>query len=236
MSEANPGFPNSGVYQLRPSIVWPPLPAQTDAEADPADADIAETLYALLPPGPAWRSPDSEAFGSNSLMGGVLRGLAGAFASLYRRLFQISRESTASTLVDSLEDWEADYALPDPCYGPDQTRQQRIRALLLKIRSAGTVTKADFIALAESVGFEITIEEPRPFTCGVSQCGGPDEVSGVNQFYWIVRVPGIAAKPFEAGVSEAGIDPLLDIARAEDLECLFRLIAPAWTRPVFNYS
>lgn len=234
--DPNPGLWGSGAYQLRPSQPWPPFPAQVDALSDPDETDIAEHLYALLPQGSAWRSPDGSAFDANSRMGGLLRGFAGAFASLYRRLFGISRESTASTLVDSLEDWERDHGLPDVCFGMEQTVQQRIRALLLKVRSTGTITPLDFVVLAESVGYRVEIEEPQPFTFGSSWCGGEEGLSGVNQYLWIVKVPEIAATSFEFGVSRTGINSLLDIARPEDLECLFRLIAPAWTRPVFDYS
>jgi uncharacterized protein YmfQ (DUF2313 family) len=233
----DPGRTSSGVYQLAPSpLPWPDRPAQADALADPAPALMAEHLYGLLPTGSAWRSPDGAAFDANSRLGGLMRALAGDLVTLYRRIFQAGQESTAATLVDGMDDWEAEYGLPDPCFGENQSRSQRLRALLLKVRSTGTITRADFARLAASVGYTITIEEPLPFEFGRSWCGGEEGTDGAADYHWIVRVPGRAHAYFEFGVSEFGIHPMLDIAFATDLECLFRALAPAWTRVVFDYS
>jgi uncharacterized protein YmfQ (DUF2313 family) len=233
----SPGRTPLGIYQLRPSQpVWPDFPAQGDALADPSVNDLAQVLYGLLPSGAAWRSPDGAAFEEGTRLGRFWRALAGDFATLYRRLFRISEESTASTLVDSLDDWEAEFGLPDPCFGDSQSRAQRIRALLLKIRSKGTLTKGDFIDLAASAGYEITITEPLPFAFGFSQTGGGEGTGAAIRYFWFVKVRGVGSRKFEFGTSQTGIHSLLDIARVNDLECLFRAIAPAWTRVVFDYS
>lgn len=237
VDETDPGRSSAGIYQLAPSPrPWPELPAAGDALSDPPAGTVTETLYGLLPAGAAWRTPAGRAFDADSRLGGLLKGLAGDIVTLYRRIWQVAQEATPSTLVDSLEDWEAEYGLPDPCFGDDQTRAMRIRALLLQFRSKGTITRSDFVQLAASVGYEITIEEPRPFEFGISWCGGEEGTDGTAEYYWIVRIPGRAHKRFEFGVSETGIDPLLDISFATELECLFRALAPAWTRPVFDYS
>lgn len=232
----NPGRLAGGVYQLAPFSDWPVLTDQTDALAAPDAAVLAPTLAAVLPLGAAWRSPDGAAFDDRSRLGGLLRALAGALGLLYRRVFRVGQESTASTLVDSLEDWEAEYGLPDPCLGESQTLTQRQRALLLRVRSAATLTPGDFIRLAAGLGYEITISEPRPFATGFSWCGGPDGTGSAAQFFWVVHVRGVASKRFETGASRTGLDSLLDIARPVDLECVFRAIAPAWTRVIFDYS
>jgi uncharacterized protein YmfQ (DUF2313 family) len=233
----SPGRIAKAFYQLAPSVrPWPDFPPQGDALADPALDDIAQSMAGLLPTGGAWRTPDAAAFDWNSRLGGFLRGLSGAFVSLYRRAFQASQESTASTLADSLDDWEAEFGLPDICFGEDQSRTQRIRALLLKIRSAGTITPADFINLAASVGYTISIREPRPFATGFSQTGWQEGTGAAIAYFWIVKPTGAASSRFETGVSQTGINSLLDIAHLTDLECLFRKIAPAWTRVIFDYS
>lgn len=232
-----PGRTSAGLAQLWPGVLpSPDFPPQADALADPTVAELAPTLYALLPQGGAWRSPDGAAFEAQSRLGGLLRGLAGDLVRLYRRLFGVSQESTASTLAESLDDWEAEFGLPDPCFGEDQTRAQRLRALILKVRSSGTITKADFIALAASVGYEITIEEPMPFAFGFSMLGSPEGTGGHMAYFWFVKVRGVSTRRFEFGTSQTGIHSLLDIGRVTDLECLFRALAPAWTRVVFDYS
>lgn len=232
-----PGRTALGVYQLRPEQpAWPDFPAQGDVLDSPTVDDIAHSFYGLLPVGAAWRAPDGAAFEGGTMLGRFWRALAGDFVTLYRRLFRISQESTASTLVESLEDWEEEFGLPDPCFGDGQNRTQRLRALLLKVRSMGTITKADFIMLAASAGYSITIYEPRPFAFGFSETGGDDSTGSAIGFFWFVRVGGVGVRNFEFGTSQTGIHSLLDIARLHDLECLFRAMAPAWTRVVFDYS
>lgn len=232
-----PGEPLLALLALRPTGYTPPPAVDvSDALADPDIVTIAPTLYELLPLGSAWSSPDGAAFEDSSLLGGFLRGLAGDLATLYRRTFGIALESTASTLVDSLEDWEFEYGLPDPCFHFGDTPAQRLATLLTKIRSAGTIARADFVDIAAFAGFDVTITEPNSFECGISDCGGIDEMGGAIEYYWIVKVSGIAVYHFEAGVSETGVDALTDFTPATALECLFRSLAPAWTRPIFDYS
>jgi uncharacterized protein YmfQ (DUF2313 family) len=55
-------------------------------------------------------------------------------------------------------------------------------------------------------------------------------------YFWFVKVRGVSTRRFEFGTSQTGIHSLLDIGRVTDLECLFRALAPAWTRVVFDYS
>lgn len=247
-----PGEGSTSWVHLRPEPQWPLLPDQADALADPALETVAETLYQLLPSGPAWRTPDNAAFDEQSRLGGFLRGLAGDMATLYRKAFGTALESTASTLDLSLEDWEVDYGLPDPCLGPEPARDTRLRFLLAKVRSQGTITPRDFIEVAAAIGYRIEIEEPMPWQCGQSELGSTDEVAGGGyelgeptlvepgaehavEYDWIVRVLDTPVVYFEAGMSQAGADALTEFARAEDLECLFRALAPAWTRPIFVY-
>jgi uncharacterized protein YmfQ (DUF2313 family) len=223
---------------LRPQAPWPPLADQSDVLADPADELIAQSLYALLPSGPAWRTPDNAAFDEQSNLGGFLRGLAGDMATLYRRLFATGQESTASTLDASLADWEHEFGLPDPCMGELPSRTMRLRFLLAKVRSTGTITPGDFIALAEELGYAITIEEPLPFQCGGSELGAFDEVSGdaetAVEFHWIVRVANVPVIYFECGVSACDVDALTDFGFPQDLVCLFNALKPAWTKAVFS--
>lgn len=238
--DADPGYTGLGVYQLAPSArPWPDLASQADALADPSDETVAETLFALLPRGSAWRSPDGTAFDGDSRLGGFWRGVAGILAETYRRVFALTRESTASTLVDGLADWEAEFGLPDPCVDRDLDEAGRYAALLARVRSLGVITVLDFIALADDLGYAVTIDEPQPFECGVSDCGGAHEISGGDEpveYFWIVHVAGSDPTYFEAGAGEAGVTPLTDFDTAPDLECIFRALAPAWTKPIFDYS
>lgn len=241
MSDIRPVIPHDDrtdeAYQLRPLAPWPPFLDLSDALSDPSAATIAETLYAALPQGAAWRSPDGAAFDANSRMGGLLRAFAAPLAALYRRLFGATLESTAVTLSESLADWENEFGLPDPCLDADGSVYERRIALLTKIRSTGVITPADFVALAASIGYDITIDEPEPFRCGESRCGEDGaEISGLVDvsFYWIVRIRGLAVSYFHVGEGQAGVTPLSRTYFPSDLICMIRRHAPAWTMPIFQ--
>lgn len=61
---------------------------------------------------------------------------------------------------ETLEDWERVYGLPCECVSTlALTRDQRLKNVISKINEGGTFTKAKAIQLAQSVGFNISIEE-----------------------------------------------------------------------------
>lgn len=212
------------------------VPDQADVLSDPDDETSAGFLTALLPRGAAWGTPDNQALDPLSVLAGFWRSLASAFGDAYRALFGVALESTAVTIVNSLDDWEVEYGLPDPCLGPDQTLDMRMRSLLLKIRSGGTITPSDFIQLAADAGYTITIEEPEPFCMGGSEFGGDDELSGGEpvEYVWIVSVPNVPIYEFHMGEAEMGITPFGDLGLPDDLICLFKAMKPAWTTVIFS--
>lgn len=238
-----PGEQGSALIDIRPLSRWyAHLGPYRDDLAEPAPLLLEPHVGRLLPQGGAWRRLDGAAFDGKGLMGGLVRALARALEDLYRRVFIPAPESTASTLVDSLEDWERDWGFPDPCIGGDLTRAERIKYLLAKIRSLGVITPRDYIDLAAAYGYRVTIEEPQPFECGVSDCGGSTGLAGGQDFggtvecWIIVRVHDTEIRAFETGVSETGVHPLTDFDLATSLECLFRRLAPAWAEIHFAYS
>lgn len=230
--------PDAFVHLL-PRSPFPPLPATADALTAPATDDLIAHVADLLPRGPAWRTPDGAAFDRTGYMAGLVRSIAAALAGLYRRLSAILPETTATTVENGLVDWEVEFGLPDACLGDDPSRAARVHALLVKVRSTGTITPADFIALAAGLGVTITITEPMPFRAGASRCGATAErVAGGMpvELIWIVRPGASEIRPFRAGLARAGTTPLGEIARLQSLECLFRRLAPAWTKVIFDYS
>lgn len=231
-----PGEDPGAVLNLRPLAgVLPQAPEVVDALADPAPDLMSRTLFAMLPKGSAWRSPDKASFDEKGLLASFLRSFAGTLSETYRRLFRTAMESTAWSIEDGLADWEVEYGLPDPCLDDDLSHAARWRSLILKVRSEAPITPADFIRLAADAGFVVTIEEPSAFECGQSECGGEDQLGDV-EFYWIVRPAEATAFYFECGTSQCGVDALSDFSPNTALECLFRRDAPAWTMPLFDYS
>ncbi|MER8403556.1 DUF2313 domain-containing protein [Mesorhizobium sp. M1307] len=231
-----PGEDELAFFHFAPDDPFIGAPPQGDVLSDPSDEAGEGFLTALLPKGAAWGTPDNQALDPLSVLSRFWRAVGSAFADAYRALFGVALESTAVTLVTSLDDWEIEYGLPDPCLGPDQTIDSRMRSLLLKIRSGGTITPADFIKLAADAGYAISIEEPTPFRAGASTCGGPEAIAGgeVVEYVWIVSVPGVSVEFFRAGDGRAGETPLGRLGLPDDLICLFNALKPAWTTIVFS--
>jgi uncharacterized protein YmfQ (DUF2313 family) len=61
---------------------------------------------------------------------------------------------------------------------------------------------------------------------------GPPE----KRFYWTVVVNQVRYTPARVSVAQCGIDPLLRISLATDLECIFRRYKPAHTYVIFDYT
>lgn len=207
-----------------------------DALSAPTVVDLEPAALALWPLGAAWGSPDGEAPAVDSVLAGLTRALLAPFADLYRRAWRVLEESRVATLVDSLADWEVEFGLPDPCVTTPQPEDLRRLVLAQRVRSLAAITPADVVRLAAFLGYVVAIEEPEAFKVGVSTCGGADEVSDTaldQQF--VVHLHDAPTTQFEAGISEAGTDRLLDFDIGT-IACAIRRIAPAWTYPFFSLA
>jgi uncharacterized protein YmfQ (DUF2313 family) len=218
----------------------------TDKHVRRSGDDYVDALAALLPTGPAWpREYDSTLM---ALLGGLCQ-IWGFVDS--RAADLLETESDPRTTVELLPDWERAWGLPDPCVKAPQGIDARRLALLVKMTMLGGQSREFFEAVAEALGYSITITEYLPYMCGVSFCGdsrgpvnnpdspseylwqlGPPEI----RFYWTVHVTGLRTTYFHTGSGECGVDRLLAIGTAEDLECILDRWKPAHTEIVFDYS
>lgn len=201
-----------------------------------------QMLQGLLPSGQAWnREPDSNLTVTLSIM-------ASEFSKIHSRADDLINEADPRSTSEMLEDWESVAGLPDTCTGAEDTIQERRHALTNKITSQGGQSRAYFLGIAENLGYDITIEEFRPFVCGLSECGlgqlsegqfittyGITDQEDIR-FNWKVAVLGPRVTWFQCGASECGKDPLAKISFAADLECVFRQKAPAHTNLIFSYE
>lgn len=232
----DPGRNTLTVYVATSDVddLSPPSPG--DALSTPSVEDLLPGGMALLPRGAAWGTPDGMAAGTDTKLAGLTRSLLSPFAGLYSRLFALTFEARATTLVDSLSDWERDFGLPDGCSAFGDSVAERRAALLSKVRSVATITPQDFVQLARQAGYRIEIEEPAMFECGFSECGGEHTLGDRRQeAFWIVHVYDLAIDYFVCGESFCGVTPLFEIRNADGLECLFTDIAPGWSMPIFVY-
>ncbi|ARO22955.1 Mu-like prophage protein [Rhizobium sp. TAL182] len=209
--------------------------APFDALAAPVNDDLISSALTMLPQGAAWGTPDGEAMPLTHMLARFVRVLIDGFVWLYSRAFRLTREAISQGASELLPEWEADYGLPEACFTGEMTTAQRLVALGRKVRADAVNTPGDFIRLALDYGFEIEIEEPALFECGFSECGGKHTVgSYIEETYWIVRVRDAGISYFECGASECGYDPLFSLGAAEEILCMLRKMAPAWTLPVLE--
>lgn len=187
-----------------------------------------EQLKALLPPGRAFPRERGTTLDS------LLDAMAQELARIDARAERLTTEAIPSTTSELLADWERVAGLPDNCSGLlAETQQGRRNDLVSKLVAQGGQSKAYFIELAAALGFEITIEEFRPFQAGFSHAGDT-LTNGDWIFTWRVRAPEVTVIPFRAGQSAAG-EPLA-VWGNDGLECRIRKYKPAHTNVIFAYG
>ncbi len=193
--------------------------------------DYAAQLRQLLPQGWAW--PDDP----GAVLQRLLAGFGGALSRTHDRALALLREAHPETALELLPEWEREVGEPDDCAGPAQGLQLRRQRVVQKLTARGGQSRQFYVELAASLGYEIEIREYRPFVCGLSQAA-LDVLAGTAEvrFVWSVFVLGPRVTWFRAGASQAGLDPLARIDRAEDLECMLQRAAPAHTLLIVGYT
>lgn len=186
-------------------------------------------LQALLPVGFAWTREKA------ANLTKVLDAGASELALIDARSGDLITEADPRSAFELLADWERVAGLPDNCSGVAETLQERRQAVTQKITSRGGQSRAYYISMALSLGYTITIQEFRPFICGLSRCGARLNGGHSVRNHWLVKVPNPRATYFRTGISRAG-ERLLTIRRAEDLECALNHIKPAHTNLIFSYE
>ena len=187
-----------------------------------------EQLKALLPPGRAFPRE------RGSTLDDLLDAMAQELARIDTRADRLPTEAVPSTTAELLTDWERVAGLPDNCSGLlSDTLQGRRADLVSKLTSRGGQSPAYFISLAAALGYEVTIQEFRPFRAGMSEAG--DALTNGDWVYtWRVRAPEVTVTFFRAGQSAAG-EPLARWGNAA-LECRIRQNKPAHTNLIFAYG
>lgn len=195
---------------------------------------------ALLPTGPVWpRDPDG-------VLSRTVRGLTGVHHHAWNRVRDMLDESDPRTTYETIDMWETDCGLPDPCLDdPPTAIEARRAAVIAKRQMGGVTTPVDFIELAAILGYEIEIEEFRPFRAW-SPCNAainPDfgtDMAGTKlariawAHCWRVRVLNDRAI-WWMRCDSACTAFIRDWAQG-DLECVFERIKPAHTLIIWAYA
>jgi uncharacterized protein YmfQ (DUF2313 family) len=196
-----------------------------------SEAAYSAQQVALQPPGKIFPSDGSP------LLFTLYDAFGACFARAHARLLDLFEEADPRSTTEMIDEWERLLGLPDACMQPGQvlTLQARRKRVHQKLVEGGGQSRAFYTALAELLGYEITIVEFGPFICGLSRCG--DTIGGADsdRFYWKVKVAGPRVIYFRTGTSQCG-DSLGTIDRAVDLECILNEAKPAHSRLVFAYE
>ena len=189
--------------------------------------DYLAQFQRLLPRGRVWHR------GLPFVQDADLLTLMPTWSRLSTRLNALIGEIFPCTTSELVPEWEATLGLPDPCTGPLGTLQQQQMAVCAKFSARGGQSKAYFIRVAASLGFEITITEFAPFRAGVNRCGDP--VQGAQWAYvWRVHSSTQTIIYFRTGISTAS-DALREWGN-KLLECTLQALKPAHTILQFAYG
>lgn len=212
--------------------------------------DYFDQAKKLLPQGLIWAAARS------GRLGDVLMTTAGQLSGCHERADNLMMEACPPTSLELLSEWEKFAGLPDECTaGEAVTLEERRRAVVAKLTGRPTLSVESFYWLAGLLGYEITIREYVPFTCGRSRCGGPHVLAsgrgslicGLSRcgapapyggyyarYFWKVIVHGFRAHWFRTGRNRCG-ERLGWQTPAKDLECFLRRRKPAHTIIIFEY-
>lgn len=121
----------------------------------PGDLSMfSRSICALLPRGWAWEAADIP----GTIMNGRVKSLAALFQMLHEWACTLPSEFHCFSADKTLEDWYADYGLPDNC---------GLNDLCAKVISVGGQNCSSFIELGELLGFDLCCEDIDPeLQCG----------------------------------------------------------------------
>lgn len=189
--------------------------------------EYLQQLINLTPPGTALPTENE----SNWVT--FLSVLARAFALADAHSVLLLNELYPDTTTLLLPNWERVAGIPDECFDIGETYEIRRLNLIQKLTSRGGQSKAYFIELAASLGYEITITEFRPFRCGISRTS--EALCDEDWWFaWQVNAPESTIVWFRVNVSGAQ-EPLASWGN-ERLECIINKYKPAHTTVLFAYS
>lgn len=184
----------------------------------------AELLYQLLPP-ECYAPDDPDLLAQLAATGNALDA---AGASADRALAAVTPYGAGETISD----WERVVGIT-PASGAVQ--QQRVDAVVAKLRQMGGLSIPYFTQLAAGLGYTITISEPQYAQAGVSRAGDAMWVQDII-WVWQVQVQGSASLIYQAcaGTASAG-DPISSFSDPV-IEQVFNDLKPAFTFVYFSYS
>ena len=189
------------------------------------DTTYGTILRKLLPMGDAWATE------SGSVMAQVLDAMGGLLQQAHNRMMDLVQESDPHQTAELIYDWETHCSLPDTCAGQPATLAERRDNIVARLTARGGQSKAFYIQMARDLGFDITIQEHKPFRAH-SQC-----TAAINPDPWrhVMFVDGPAQTVRCMGCGSACNDALRSWGN-QALECHMRRTLPGHALVHFRYG
>jgi uncharacterized protein YmfQ (DUF2313 family) len=188
--------------------------------------EYAQLLMMLLPTGDIWPRE------ADSTLGQLMAAKAEELARMDAALMRLVEESDPRSAFELLTDWERVCGLPDKCSELTDTLADRRAAVVTQLTALPAETPASYRAMAQTLGYEVSITEFRPFSAG-SEAGTP--AYGESWAHaWQVNAPETTVQSFRADNATAG-EPLRSWGN-DKLECVIQQHAPAHTVTLFAYG
>lgn len=190
--------------------------------------DYLHQAQELMPAGPAWPR-DLDAYVSRLLLG-----LNAEFARVDQHATTLLDEADPRTAADLLLDWERVAGLPDGCVasaGEDQSTVQRRSALLARLTMVGAQSPAYYVALAASLGYQITVTE---FDVHDVEDDVEAPIAG-EPWAHVWQIESTLHQVVEITVESSVEDALADWSNVV-LECVLNRFKPAHTLLLFAYT
>ena len=188
--------------------------------------DYLAGFQRLLPRGRVWNR------GLELIQDFDLLVLMPTWSRLQAALNTLIAEIFPCSTLDLLPEWEETLGLPSQCTGNLGNLQQRQQAVCVKFTARGGQSKAYFISLAETLGYQITITEFAPFRAGINRAGDPVYGEGWAHVWQIIAQAPVIY--FRAGQSTPG--ERLRTWGSRLFECTMEEIKPAHTILLFGYT
>lgn len=171
--------------------------------------------------------PNGKLFEAKNIPGSNLYLLIKALATEIWRL-----ENRVNAFVDNYDiriteslitDWEAAVGIPDDCISTEFTLEERRKHVIAKFLALGCSTEADFIYLANYLGYTVTIKQIGAFSDPPYDVPFYPVSFPHGRFVWIIEGEGVAEfvppydVPFDVNVGSTV------------LQCFFNKLKPANT-------
>ncbi len=191
-----------------------------------SQADYTAALQSLLPRGLVWPRD------AQSVQTQALSGFAQSFARSNGAASNLLVDAFPGTTVQLLPEWESSLGLPDACAGLQPTVQQRRAQVVARLANIGGQSVAYYTALAETLGYTISVQQFQPFRFGRTfgaPLGGEDWAQA-----WQVTVAQYTINRFQLGTDAFG-EPFASWGSTV-LQCELQSAQPAHTLLNFNYT